>query len=67
MEIGEIVRTERDLDRLHVQALKLLLDAGFPTSIIRSIDAVFFSSISVRARMLARTTRALRSKSPRTD
>lgn len=39
--IGQIARSERDPDRLHVEALKALIDARFPTSIIRSINAVF--------------------------
>jgi len=39
--IGQIARDEPDPDRLHVQCLKLLLDAGFPVPLLRSLDAVF--------------------------
>jgi hypothetical protein len=40
-KIGQIARDESDADRLHVECLKMLLDAGFPASLLKSIDAVF--------------------------
>jgi hypothetical protein len=40
-QIGQIARDEPDPDRLHVQCLKLLLDAGFPAPLLKSLDAVF--------------------------
>jgi hypothetical protein len=40
-QIGRIARDEPDPDRLHVECLKALLDAGFPASLLKSIDAVF--------------------------
>jgi hypothetical protein len=40
-KIGQIARDEPDPDRLHVECLKLLLDADFPASLLKSIDAVF--------------------------
>jgi hypothetical protein len=40
-QIGHIARDEPDPDRLHVECLKALLDAGFPASLLKSIDAVF--------------------------
>ena len=39
--IGQIARSEPDPDRLHVACLKLLVDAGFPASLLKSIDTVF--------------------------
>ena len=39
-EIGELARQEADPDRLHVAAVKLLADAGFPIPVLRSVDAV---------------------------
>jgi hypothetical protein len=39
-EIGQIARDEADPDRLHVQCLKALLDAGLPASLLKSIDTV---------------------------
>jgi hypothetical protein len=39
-EIGELARQETDPDRLHVAAVKLLADAGFPIPVLRSVDAV---------------------------
>ncbi|WP_262032132.1 hypothetical protein [Microvirga sp. Mcv34] len=39
-EIGELARQETDPDRLHVSAVKLLADAGFPIPVLRSVDAV---------------------------
>ncbi|WP_262299471.1 hypothetical protein [Microvirga sesbaniae] len=39
-EIGELARQESDPDRLHVSAVKLLADAGFPIPVLRSVDAV---------------------------
>ena len=39
-EIGQIARSEPDPDRLHVQCLKTLLDAGLPASLLKSIDTV---------------------------
>jgi Cdc48 subfamily AAA family protein len=40
-EIGQIARSEPDPDRLHVACLKLLVDAGFPASLLKNIDTVF--------------------------
>ena len=40
-EIGQIARSEPDPDRLHVECLKLLVDAGFPASLLKSIDTAF--------------------------
>ena len=40
-EIGQIARSEPDPDRLHVACLKLLVDAGFPASLLKSIDTAF--------------------------
>jgi hypothetical protein len=37
-QIGRIARDEVDPDRLHVQCLKALLDAGFPASLLRHVD-----------------------------
>ena len=39
--IGQIARSEPDPDRLHVACLKLLVDAGFPASLLKSIDTAF--------------------------
>jgi ATP-dependent Clp protease ATP-binding subunit ClpA len=39
-EIGELARKVIDPDRLHVSAVKVLADAGFPIPVLRSIDAV---------------------------
>jgi ATP-dependent Clp protease ATP-binding subunit ClpA len=39
-EIGELARHVSDPDRLHVSAVKLLADAGFPIPVLRSVDAV---------------------------
>jgi hypothetical protein len=39
--IGQIARSEPDPDRLHVECLKLLVDAGFPASLLKSIDTAF--------------------------
>jgi len=39
-QIGRIARDEPDPDRLHVQCLKALLDAGLPASLLKSIDTV---------------------------
>ena len=36
--IGQIARSEPDPDRLHVACLKLLVDAGFPASLLKSIE-----------------------------
>ncbi|MBM1173493.1 hypothetical protein [Microvirga arabica] len=38
--VGQLARQETDPDRLHVAAVKLLADAGFPIPVLRSIDAV---------------------------
>ncbi|MBD2749842.1 hypothetical protein IC232_24490 [Microvirga sp. BT688] len=38
--VGQLARQEADPDRLHVAAMKLLADAGFPILVLRSIDAV---------------------------
>jgi ATP-dependent Clp protease ATP-binding subunit ClpA len=38
--IGQIARDEADPDRLHVQCLNALLDAGLPASLLKSIDTV---------------------------
>ncbi len=40
-QIGQIARDEPDPDRLHVECLKALLDAGFPAALLKSLDAVF--------------------------
>jgi hypothetical protein len=40
-QIGQIARDEADPDRLHVACLKVLLDAGLPASLLKSIDTVF--------------------------
>jgi hypothetical protein len=40
-QIGQIARDEPDPDRLHVECLKALVDAGFPASLLKSIDAAF--------------------------
>jgi hypothetical protein len=40
-QIGRIARDEPDPDRLHVECLKALLDAGFPAALLKSIDAAF--------------------------
>ncbi|ANY83557.1 hypothetical protein BB934_35460 (plasmid) [Microvirga ossetica] len=40
-KIGQIARSEPDPDRLHVACLKLLVDAGFPASLLKSIDTAF--------------------------
>jgi len=37
-EIGEIARTDPDPDRLHIECLKALVDAGFSASLLRHID-----------------------------
>ena len=37
-QIGQIARSEPDPDRLHVACLKLLVDAGFPASLLRHVD-----------------------------
>ena len=39
--IGQIARSEPDSDRLHVACLKILVDAGFPASLLKSIDTAF--------------------------
>jgi hypothetical protein len=39
-QVGQIARDEADPDRLHVQCLKALLDAGLPASLLKSIDTV---------------------------
>ena len=39
-QIGQIARDEPDSDRLHVECLKRLLDAGLPASLLKSIDTV---------------------------
>jgi hypothetical protein len=39
--IRRIARREPDSDRLHVECLKALLDAGFPALLLKSIDTVF--------------------------
>jgi hypothetical protein len=38
--IGQIARSQPDADRLHVACLKLLVDAGFPASLLKRIDTV---------------------------
>ena len=38
--IGRIARSEPASDRLHVECLKALLDAGFPALLLKSIDTV---------------------------
>jgi len=38
--VGQMARQETDPDRMHVAAVKLLADAGFPIPVLRSIDAV---------------------------
>ncbi|WP_201838458.1 hypothetical protein [Microvirga zambiensis] len=40
-EIGRIARSEPDPDKLHVACLKLLVDAGFPASLLKCIDTAF--------------------------
>jgi hypothetical protein len=40
-QIGQIARDEPNPDRLHVECLKALLDAGFPALLLKSIDTVF--------------------------
>ncbi len=40
-EIGQIARRVSDPARLHVECLKLLVDAGFPASLLKSIDTAF--------------------------
>jgi hypothetical protein len=40
-EIGEIARTDPDPDRLHIECLKALIDAGFSASLLRHVDFVF--------------------------
>jgi hypothetical protein len=37
-QIGQIARDEPDTDRLHVECLKALVDAGFPASLLRYVD-----------------------------
>ena len=37
-QIGQIARDEPDPDRLHVECLKALIDAGFPASLLRHVD-----------------------------
>ena len=37
-QIGQIARDEPDPDRLHVECLKALVDAGFPASLLRHVD-----------------------------
>jgi hypothetical protein len=39
--IGQIARSEPDPDRLHVQCLKALLDAGLPAWLLKRLEAVF--------------------------
>ncbi|MET0528427.1 MAG: hypothetical protein ABW003_08790 [Microvirga sp.] len=39
--IGQIARSEPDPDKLHVECLKALVDAGFPASLLKSIDTAF--------------------------
>lgn len=39
--IGQLARRESDPDRLHIESLKLLLDAGFPAGVLTCIDRVF--------------------------
>ncbi|MET0528440.1 MAG: hypothetical protein ABW003_08855 [Microvirga sp.] len=39
--IGQIACSVSDPDRLHVECLKLLVDAGFPASLLKSIDTAF--------------------------
>ena len=39
--IGELTRAETDPDWLHIAGLRILLEAGFPASILTSIDRVF--------------------------
>jgi hypothetical protein len=39
--IGQIARSEPDPDKLHVACLKALVDAGFPASLLKSIDTAF--------------------------
>ena len=48
--IGQIARSEPDPDRLHVACLKLLVDAGFPASLLESIDTAFALKNSYRGR-----------------
>ena len=38
--IAELARRESDPDRLHIEALKILLDAGFPAPVLTSIDRI---------------------------
>lgn len=40
-EIGQIARSVSDPARLHVECLKLLVDAGFSASLLKSVDTVF--------------------------
>jgi hypothetical protein len=37
-QIGQIARDEPDPDRLHVECLKALINAGFPASLLRHVD-----------------------------
>ncbi|MDF2811113.1 MAG: hypothetical protein K0S56_2144 [Microvirga sp.] len=39
--IGQLARGETDPDRLHIACLRILLDAGFPASLLTSIDRAF--------------------------
>ncbi|KAB0267870.1 hypothetical protein [Microvirga brassicacearum] len=39
--VGQLARDETDPDRLHVASLRMLLDAGFPASLLTSINRVF--------------------------
>jgi hypothetical protein len=40
-QIGQLARSESDPDRLHIECLKLLLGAGFPATVVTSIDRAF--------------------------
>ena len=50
-EIGQIARSVSDPARLHVECLKLLVDAGFPASLLKSID----TAIALRTLSLGET------------
>ncbi|MFC4173686.1 hypothetical protein ACFOYU_16760 [Microvirga sp. GCM10011540] len=40
-EIGQLARTESDPDRLYIECLKLLLDAGFSAAVLTYVDRAF--------------------------
>lgn len=40
-QIGQIARDQPDPDRLHIECLKALVDAGFPAWLLRHVDFAF--------------------------